>query len=516
MKRYIFFSIVTIILSAYLISCEDFLKEKPKTFLSPDGVFKTKNDIFAGVVSVYDGLGSNSLNYYKRRFLYLNWFCSDEINSINLAEKNLDNFTFNSTDANISDTWATIYDQINRANTVLTNIPKVPMTKADANQYEAEVRFLRALGYFNLSRVFGDIPIHETETASLEDAFKERSPLADVYKLVISDLTFAKDNMAPTNEKGRATSGAAKALLARVYLTKATSSAAAATDYQSCATLCTEVIGSGTYRLMPDFEKAIGKEDAYNAESIFEFESQRVKFPNELTAMGAFFLPAETFATVRFPQLKANFPDQAASPGGSNLFSEIPFFNRFDKRDYRKEKTFVSWGIRKSTGDTIQYTSFITPFPSPSFKFIDESQPTSRSGYAFETNIIILRLADVYLMKAEALNEIGGPTPDAYAALNAIRTRARNRDGKSSNGYPADLAGLTKETFRDAVMDERMIELAFEGHRWFDLVRTSRLVSLFATLHPEYGITTKHMLFPIPKAQLDLKGSKLKQNPGWD
>jgi hypothetical protein len=513
MKRIILIRIIAIILTTSMVSCENFLTENPKAFLSPETAFSTKNDIFAGTVAVYDALGNGAgANYYGRRFMYLNFLCSDEITSISLVDKNLDNFTFNATEINVSNSWTSMYSLINRANVVLAAIPQVSMSATDAGQFEGELKFLRGLTYFNLVRTFGNVPIQDGPTTFLADAYKERNPIAEVYKFIISDLTFAKDNLAATNQNGRATSGAAKGLLAKVYLTRASSTAAQTTDYQSCVTLCSEVISSGTYSLMSNFEKAIGKEDAYNKESMFEVEFQRQNFPNELGNFGVFMMPKDPWTTT-FPSLNAAFSSQAATYGTADLVSEIPFFNRFNPLDYRRDQTFV-WTAVKG-GVPIDYTKLVVPYPHCPFKYINRSKPTDRSGYTFEGNVKVLRLADVYLMKAEALNEISGPTTDAYAAINAIRTRARNRDGLSTNGYPADLAGLTKETFRDAVMDERMIELAFEGHRWYDLVRTKRLVSLYQSLHPEFGITDKNLLFPIPQDQILLKGSKLIQNTGW-
>jgi starch-binding outer membrane protein, SusD/RagB family len=124
------------------------------------------------------------------------------------------------------------------------------------------------------------------------------------------------------------------------------------------------------------------------------------------------------------------------------------------------------------------------------------------------------QLADVYLMRAEALNEISGPTPEAYAIINVIRERARNRNGQSTSAYPANLEGLTKEAFRDAVLEERVFELGFEGHRWFDLVRTKRLVQTIKALNPTFPVSEKHLLFPLPADELIIN-PKLTQNPGW-
>jgi len=117
-------------------------------------------------------------------------------------------------------------------------------------------------------------------------------------------------------------------------------------------------------------------------------------------------------------------------------------------------------------------------------------------------------------MRAEALNEINGPTPEAYEMINTIRTRARNRDGISTSEFPDNLAGLNQDEFRDAVLLERAIELGFEGHRWFDLVRTGRLISTIKGINPASTITDRHLLFPIPANEIIIN-ENLVQNPGW-
>src|SRR5690606_4845648 len=305
------------------------------------------------------------------------------------------------------------------------------------------------------------------------------------------------------NQDGRASLGAAKGLLARVYLTRASSEAAGSDDYQLCANLAKEVIDMPEHYLMDDYQDAIGAANEFNPESLFEWQGDRNLRPlGNHSILGQFTLPIDILGYV---------PEEG-QVGNSDIVSEIEYFELYSDLDYRTESTFILERNNRN-GELVPWTEFTYPFPHPAWKYVDQSSST-RSGYAFSGNFVVLRLSDLYLMRAEALNEMNGPSPEAYEMINAIRQRARNRDGVSASDYPADLQGLTKEEFREAVLLERVYELGFEGHRWFDLVRTNRLVETIKSVHPEYPIEEKHYLFPIPADEIIIN-ENLAQNPGW-
>lgn len=484
-------------------SCSKFLEEKPQSFLAPENYYQTAEDAFIALTGAYDAIGSNSETFIARRLQYITWFASDECLSPMLpAQKPLDEFSYVADNDDVSRVWNNMYAAINAANIVINRIAGIAMNDSLKTQYLAEARFLRALSYFYGVRLWGDLPLVTFEVASLNDVDIARSPVSDIYNQVIEDLVYAGDRLAPTNQNGRVRKGAAKALLAKVYLTRASSLAAQQGDYQRCADLCNEVIAMPQHTLLPDYEKAIGAEDEFNRESLFEWQGDRVLISaGELSIFGAFALPRGMLVV----------PGQAASDGGG-IAAEVAYFNRYPDNDYRKECTFYTSGPDKN-GNTITWQQLAVPYPSPARKYVNKNA-TTRDAAAFGGNFVVLRLADVYLMRAEALNEISGPTNDAYAMINAIRARARNRNGTNPSATPADLQGLSKETFRDAVLNERVLELGFEGHRWFDLVRTKRLVQTIKAIHPEYPVTDKHLLFPIPANEVKLN-PKIKQNPQW-
>ncbi len=484
-------------------SCSKFLEEKPQSFLSPENYYQTAEDAFVALTGAYDAIGSNSETFIARRLQYITWFASDECLSPMLApQKPLDEFSYVADNDDIYRVWNNMFAAINAANIVINRVAGIKMNDSLKTQYLAEARFLRALSYFYGVRLWGDLPLVTFEVASLNEVDIARSPAADIYGQIIEDLAYSGERLAPTNQNGRARKGAARALLAKVYLTRASSVASQQGDYQRCADLCSEVIAMPQHTLLPDYEKAIGAEDEFNRESLFEWQGDRVLISSgELSIFGAFALPRGMLVV----------PGQAASDGGG-IASEVAYFNRYPDNDYRKECTFYTSGPDKN-GNTVTWQQLAVPYPSPARKYVNKNAAT-RDAAAFGGNFVVLRMADVYLMRAEALNEISGPTNEAYAMINAIRARARNRNGSNPSATPADLQGLTKETFRDAVLNERVLELGFEGHRWFDLVRTKRLVQTIKSIHPEYPVTDKHLLFPIPTNEVKLN-PKIKQNPQW-
>lgn len=496
-------AVIFTIIALCAFSCDEFLEEKPLSFLSPENYYQDESDLFTALVGVYDGLGDNSQTFLARRLHYITWFTSGEAYSGNLTDQQLlSNYSYTSDHSDINSVWNSMYSTINRANTVIGRAPAVPMDENTKAQFVAEARFLRALCYFYGVRLWGALPLVTNEVTLIEEVEIARRPVADVYNVIIEDLTFAGNTLPPTNQEGRATKGAAKGLLAKVYLTRATSEAAGPNDFQLCADLCKEVIDMPEHQLMPDYQDVFGPNNEFNAESLFEWQGDRLLSPlGEHSPLGSFSMPRGIFL----------FPQQGPTDGGG-IVSTVEYFSLYPEEDYRRESTFVTEGPNKN-GDWLTWQQFEFPYPTPTWKYVDRTA-TTRNGFEWGGNFIVLRLADVYLMRAEALNEVSGPTDEAYTMINTIRARARNRDGISTSAFPADHSGLTKDQFREAVLLERAIELGFEGKRRFDLVRRGRLVETIKAAYPDYPITEKHVLFPIPPDELILN-PLLEQNPGW-
>jgi len=496
--------ILVLVIPVSFYSCDKFLEEEPYSFLAPENFYQNEDDAFSALVGAYAGLGDQSTTFLARTVPYLMMFTSDECASPTMATQNqLDRFTFNATHSDIDLVWTQMYDAINRANVVINRVGSIIMDETIKQQFIGEARFIRALCYFYGVRFWGGLPLVVNEVTSVEEVSTlSRSPLSDVYRMIIEDLEFASQILPLANQDGRATRGAAKALLAKVYLTRASSEAADSNDYQLCADLSKEIIDMPHYRLVEDYQDAVGPHNKFNTESIFEWNADRTIQEGKHSTFGHFMLPRDILGI---------YPE-AGQAGSSGYVSEVAYFNLYDDRDYRKESTFITHG-RNRNGQDIPWTQFTIPFPSPAKKYIHK-YGESRNVIGFSANFVVLRLADVYLMRAEALNEISGPTTEAYEMINAIRARARNGNGVSSNSFPVDLSGLTKDEFRDSVLHERAIELGFEGHRWFDLVRTNRMVETIKRANPAFPVSERHMLFPIPADEI-LINTNIVQNPGW-
>ncbi|MFC3196804.1 RagB/SusD family nutrient uptake outer membrane protein [Parapedobacter deserti] len=497
-----FIGLIMLLVSVGFVSCEKFLEEEPRGFLAPENFYENERDLFTALVGVYDALGTNSETFLARRLHYLTSLPAGETYTPTLSDQRLlANYTFTNDHADINRVWSSMYAGIVRANSVIHRGASVPMNEGLKQQYIGEACFLRALFYFYGLRLWGELPLIVNEVTSLGDVNVGRSSLKAVYEQIIADLEFGIQTVPPTNQEGRATLGAIKALLAKVYLTRASSAAGGPDDYQLCATLCNQVLDMPEHGLMPDYQLIFGPPNEFNRESLFEWQGDRKLSPlGEHSILGSFSLPRG----IRI------FPEQTASDGGSTV-STVAYFNLYDERDYRRESTFVYEG-ESFNGQWLSWEQFPTPYPAPCWKYVDRTA-TSRNDFAFCGNFIVLRLADVYLMRAEALNELEGPTDEAYSMINTIRERARNRNGNPTD-FPQNLEGLDKDGFRDAVLLERAVELGFEGHRWFDLVRTKRLVATLKAIDSTLPVSEKHLLFPIPPDEL-LLNELITQNPDW-
>jgi hypothetical protein len=358
-----------------------------------------------------------------------------------------------------------------------------------------EAHFLRALSYFNLVRLFGDVPLLDKEVTSLASVDVARSPAAQVYTLILSDLNTAVATLPASYsgaDVGRVTAGAARGLLTKVYLTQG--------NFAQAAQTAAQVISSGRYALLANFKDNFRiASELTNSESMFELNYDGILNPGAGSVVTLFALPA-------------GYPGGDAYGLMEVLPSTIAKFSAADKRG--QGASFITSPYTDATGRTIRWA---LPSGGTIQKYLDESstQNTTSRGWAQQSNNwVVLRYADVLLMYAEAVNEggtAGGTTKEA--ALNLVRQRA---------GLPA-ISALSQAAFRDSVRVERQRELLFEGQRWFDLARWGLLDTTIRAKTTEVaarypGETTTHgvksALLPIPQSEINLN-PKLTQNTGW-
>ncbi len=465
---------------------EDYLDLRPVSQANVTNFYQTPEDMTNAVWGVYAILQQYGM--YGFAMMVAGENRSDNVTNTlkGNAYADFDDFVVATNNSIISDLWNTHFAGIYRANVVLARIENVPMSEQLKNRYVAEVKFLRGLMYFNLVRIFGDVPLVLTEPVAIEEGYSHtRTPTDQVYQQIIQDLSEAAQELPVSysgNDIGRATQGAALALLGKVHLTTQ--------DFQAASITLKQVIDLGVYQLLPDYAALWDPANANHAESVFEVQYKKgglgegSRYPNEAA-------PRQSAAAV------------VEIGGGQGVYiPEENIINAYEADDLRKEISLAE-GYTSGEGNYI---------PDPYIlKLID--QPFQ--AYDSDVNWTLLRYADVLLMYAEALNELGYEADgNAFTYLNMIRERV-GLPAKTSDNTNSDLRVTSQSELRMAIEQERRVELAFEGHRWFDLVRTGRYMEVMNARGYAFIIEEYHKVFPIPQAQIDINPDVLVQNPGY-
>lgn len=473
-----------LVLLLALTACETQLDLSPVTNLTNVTYYKTAEDAKAAVGACYAQIGGTDP--------FLDLVTTDD--AIAFLTGSADRpllWRYNITPSNtFISQYAGAYNGINRSNTVIGRLPGIPMDESLKKRYIAEAKFLRALHYFNLVRLYGDVPIVTTETTSLEGLAVSRDPVDKVYELIEADLKEAESVLPktyPASESGRASLGAAKGILARVYLTRA-GTTAGSPYWAQAAAKAKEVMDLGVYDLYANFADAFALTARGGKENIFEIQYLTdVKGHGDGRGYG-----------VRSAPIYPGTGSGIARPTAS-------LYNLYSDKDTRKAVTFITSYVYNGVTTTLSITD---PDFTKAVSYQKLWDKTAKTTSGEGTSKPILRYSDVLLMYAEATNEANnGPTADAYAALNKVRTRA---------GLTA-LTGLTYQPFKEAVWLERRLEFTFENMRRFDLVRTGRLLDAVKAENSfarNATIQSFHVLMPIPQADMDANPN-LKQNPGY-
>jgi len=537
-KRHVAAALAAAMLMVLPACSDDFLTEVPEDFIGPDNFYRNADDAIAAVNGVYASFntpqGYGSDDYYGRNFYMLVEYPGEALTSRYGATHDrgsIDAFNITVEHPYLATVWGAAYSAIGSANSVVTNVPKITnMDAALRDRLVAEARFLRALHYFNLVRLFGDVPLRLEEVRTLDNLALPRSPAAQVYAAIIEDLDFAASKLPVSyagvagQNVGRATSGAAHALLAKVHLQYALVHNGGSPSLQASVQHARQVVSSGRYQLLPDFERVFALDNEMNAEVIFAIQNTRVQ------GMGG-----------RLAQHVAPIGSglSGANAGGVSFYAEWPFYRDWNPQDKRKNGTFLTGYTHPTRGPLVwsrtmtsaQQTNYGTPGGGPSpKKYLD---PQALTGAGEETDYILLRHADVLLMLAEAANELSGPTGEAYDAVDAVRVRA---------GLSPLPRTLSQQQLREQIQVERRYELVLEGHTYFDMQRHWAWSKARAEQHIQWGKTVaqggqglnnspwgssvpkvgisagiiedKYRFFPIPSAAL-ATNSELEQSAPW-
>lgn len=474
----------------FLTSCSGFLDLNPISNSNEESFYENETDFNNAIVGAYSILKAKGV--FQGDVQLIGDLRSDNTEMGTTASNrfdyyNLSRFELQTTNKISENVWSDHYNGILRVNKIIDKIEKFESSKSFKNRILSEAKFLRAVLYFNLVRIFGDIPLIINNISSIEEAYKiGRTNVSEVYNQIIIDFREASEFLPNQvqGEEGRATKGAALALLAKVYLTTQ--------DFSNAKKALEDVIAMNQYKLSPIYSDLWKVENKNNDEIIFAVQFQRSATANT----GSNF--CERFTPYLYPYLS-----YYSTGGGYNIPREN-LIAAYEPNDLRKEASLRE-SYESPDGETV--TGLQGRF---CIKFFD----TPVEGEGSNDNWPVIRYSDVVLMYAEVLNELSyNPNGLAFEYLNKIRRRAGIPD-KSSGGTNQDLVINSQEEFREAVLKERRIEFAFEGHRWFDLIRTEKATDLI-NKNLDINITKDQYLLPIPQNEIDINPDKIKQNPGY-
>ncbi len=464
-------------------SCSDDLERLPLSTIGEPAFWKTSEDAIAGVNATYNVLADNQM---YREFMRHSDALSDNgysQNSFNYYLEISEGRSYDASSVLPGLVWAKGYEGVVRANTVMEKVALLDMDSGLKSRILAEASFLRALFYFNLTNLYGDVPLilkHQT----VEESLVGRSAKAAVIDQVIMDLNTAIAGLPVSyaaTDLGRVTKGAAIALKSRVYLYNK--------KYAEAADAAKQVMAM-SYSLLPtaDFAAQFLPEKENNAqESIFEVQ----------------FLGATGSAGVGSAFNSAS----GTLPNYENTYVPVKnLVEAFEPGDIRLKATILRPG-EEFAGKV--YDGIKSPTKLAFRKSVIPDANITSDGSA---NAVVIRFAEVLLNYAEAQNEVAGPDASVYDAVNKIRKRA---------GLTNLMENLTKDQMREAIKKERRLELVLEGHRYFDLLRygaadLEAAMKRVTDIPAPRNYNSKLLLWPVPQSQIVIDKNLLPQNPGWN
>jgi len=523
--------IIILLVSVVLVSCEDFLKEKPRDefsveqyFSDPDHAYSAVNGLYrTGTPQLYDGgvySGTPMMFIQHMTGFFDNEYRGQELHVQRAQQLTIDGVN---TAGYIDDRWGDLYEGISRANNAIANIPTTPdLSAEEQNQLLGEARFFRALGYFHLVRMFGEVPLVTEPVTSLEGIYTERSTEEEVYALIVDDLRFALEEGGLSTEHmsdngGRITRGAVAILLADVYLTMAGFPLQDTDRYADAATIARNLINGeyGAYALIQN--GATPEASAYNKIRTSDVSSEYIYYKEYVVGISDSPYPrwAYPYALASDDRVRYDITNGAYQPLPEFLWAYDP------ANDLRiQNKQFFH--------STFEVDPTITFNPTPYIWHDNASLfgETAASG----KDVVIYGYANALLIAAEAIAQSEGVTAEARNYLAQVRGRAYWQIGADPVQEVENmLTGLPVQDFVEEVWTERMRELVFEFRTWFDIQRTRKYpvtdennkgevtyVDVVGHTNP-FGSTyqARHLLFPISENELQRNPSLGDNNPGY-
>ncbi|BAO54892.1 RagB/SusD family nutrient uptake outer membrane protein [Nonlabens marinus] len=485
MKIYKIYILLFVVAVGVNACSEDYLDIESED-LNSENFFNSQADYESALVAAYDLLQSTYLNVMLGDIASDNTLAGGESATDVIGIQQIDDMMHTPVNAQLSDIWRWMFAGVNRANYILefqdkTDFPEKPRVLGEA-------RFLRAYYYFELVKFFGDVPLVVDKRFLFGDQFEvDRTPKEQVYAQIEQDLLYSIENLQYTTpDVGRATKGSAQALLGKVYLFQQ--------KYGEAADVLDDLILSNQYSLVQDYSTIFENDNENNSESVFEIQY------SDLEGAGFGCLQcSEGNVAVGFNGIR-NYNGPLFDSGFSFNVPTQEVVDLFEPADVRKNTAILDIEeFAAANGATFSKGYEHTGYYNRKYIARQGDLNTGDANLTNPNNYRAIRLADVYLMAAEAYNSGNLGDGQARTYLNIVRNRANLPNVEFSGS-----------ALRDAIFVDRRLELVGEGHHFFDLVRTGR-----AAAEINGFISGKHDVFPIPLEEILLAGDRWEQNPNY-
>ena len=509
-KNYLYISFLLLGFATTISSCNKFLTDNPKTSLTTGNAYNTASDMENAIAGCYNTFYAT--DYYQWEYVMLGDERADNAYPGGGNEETFydyDRFSLPTSNHHNYVNWGALYNGIARCNILLNKINSVTdaaLTAERKKQIIGEASFLRAYHYSHLVKLYGGVPLElASNSADPNVTRKAKATEAEVYNQIVKDLETALANLPDTYgsdasvNKVRATKGSANAMLAKVWAQRSDR------DYTKVLTYCNAVINSSAgYSLMTNYADLFDGAHYLNSESILEIPFQEGNGPASSWGVELYLAPEDGWQKYCVPSKDLVAAYDAAG-------------------DAIRKNANIVFMTKDVNGDPISWADENwNPCKDPTVGIPFNYKQKHPAGWASGDDYYLLRLADIILLKAEAENQLGQTAP-AATDVNKIRTRV---------GLTSISSSLSQSAMATAILNERRLELAFEGHRWDDLIRTGVATTVMTGLN-EYTYTcnngvpgspvkmdysnvakTNHWLLPIPQLEIDANPN-LKQNDGY-
>jgi hypothetical protein len=493
--------IIILVIGTILIGCDSYLEEEPKAITSPDTFFNTIEEFELANVGLYETWQQNYLhgNIGLYRFTEngadivgpnRNFGQVEPYMSYSLSESNINAI---SQGAGAPMTWQGLYSIILNSNTILSKLElNDVISQANKDVIEAETLFHRAYAYYYLTNLWGDVPYYRKNLPISEIQVLPRTDKKTIRDEILVDLQKAQNSLPSSissDNFGKASKWVAATVMVKIYLIQ--------NKWQQARDKCLEIINDSPHKLLDEYASVFRLNNEYNEEIIWSIDFAKDVNGNNWVDHFTPRIRDEPKESTKKSELSAALTARNEGFTGYGLAIALPDF----------VKKFPLDDLRRASNITTEYLGYELNFAYIPKRWNLDQINSPRGNHA--DNKMIFRLADVYLMAAEAENELNGPT-SAYQYINKVRERAFEPD--------QPLSGLSKEDFRLAMYDERKWELAAEGERRMDLIRWGILLDIVKTTEyrvydPAPNIKPHHVLLPIPTEELLLNPALLESDP---